>query len=67
MESMEFFDVKSKKKFKATEYRIVDKTSTSKSTGKKVTRYFAIAKSHSGPHECWKVLSKDMAAKLKKK
>lgn len=51
---MEFFDVKSKSKFKATEYRIVEKNG----------RFFAVAKSQSGPHECWRVLSKDKAKEL---
>lgn len=61
-EELEFYDVKSKKKFKATEYRIVEKE------GKGGTmRYFAVTKAPSGPHECWKILGKDMAAKLKGK
>lgn len=55
MQEMEFFDVKSKKKFKATEYRLVQKGG----------RNFVVAKSPSGPHECWRVVSKDTAAKLK--
>ncbi len=54
-EELEFYDVKSKKKFKATEYRIVDKSG----------RMFAVTKSQSGPHECWRVVSKDFAAKNK--
>lgn len=56
MAEMEFYDVKSKKKFKTTEFRIVEKGG----------RAFAVAKSQCGPHECWKVVSKDAAAKLKK-
>ena len=55
MQEMEFFDVKSKKKFKATEYRLVQKGG----------RNFVVAKSPSGSHECWKVVSKDTASKLK--
>ena len=51
----EFFDVKSKKKFKTTDYRIVDKSG----------RMFAVTKSPSGSHECWRVVSKDFAAKNK--
>ena len=58
-ETIEFYDVKSKKKFKADEYRIVKKTAKGRD------RFFAVAKSQVGPHECWKVLSKDAAAKLK--
>lgn len=54
---MEFFDVKNKKKFKATEYRLVEKKG----------RFFCVAKSLCGPHECWRVVSKDKAAELKKK
>jgi len=57
MEEMEFFDVKNKKKFKATEYRLVEKKG----------RFFCVAKSLCGPHECWRVVSKDKAAELKKK
>lgn len=63
---MEFFDVKTKKKFKTTNYELREKTSTSKSTGKKITRYFIVTKSPNGPHECWKVVGKDVAAKMKK-
>ena len=55
MAEMEFYDVKSKKKFKATEFRIEEKKG----------RFFAVTKSPSGPHECWKVVSKDTAAKMK--
>ncbi|OYT36550.1 hypothetical protein B6U91_00935 [Candidatus Pacearchaeota archaeon ex4484_71] len=64
-EEVEFYDVKTKKKFKTTEYRIVEKVSESKSSGKKVTRYFAVAKSLEGPHECWRVVGKDFADKNK--
>ncbi|MFH1791541.1 MAG: hypothetical protein ABH885_06130 [Candidatus Omnitrophota bacterium] len=52
---MEFYDVKTKKKFKTTEVRLVEKSG----------RNFAVAKSPSGTHECWKVVSKETAAKLK--
>ena len=52
-EELEFYDVKSKKKFKVTEYRIEDRKG----------RKFAVTKSKSGPHECWRVVSKDFAAK----
>lgn len=54
-QELEFFDVKSKKKFKANEYKIVNKGG----------RFFAVTKSKSGPHECWRVVSKDFAAKNK--
>ena len=56
-EEIEFYDVKSKSKFKATEYDVREKKG----------RYFAVAKSPSGTHECWRVLSKDHAMKLKGK
>ena len=54
-QKMEFFDVKTKSKFQTDSYRIVEKSG----------RFFAVAKSPAGPHECWRVVSKDMAAKLK--
>ncbi len=53
---LSFYDVKTKKKFEADEYRVVEKKG----------RFFAVAKSKSGPHECWRVLSKDQAAEIKK-
>ena len=56
MAEMEFFDVKTKKKFKTSDIRVEERKG----------RFFAVAKSPSGSHECWKVLSKDAAAKLKK-
>jgi len=62
---LSFYDVKSKAKFETEDYRIEEKTSKSKNTGKSITRYFAVAKSQVGPHECWKVLSKDQATELK--
>jgi len=54
-EELEFFDVKSKQKFKSKDYRIVNKSG----------RNFAVTKSKSGTHECWRVVSKDFAAKNK--
>lgn len=56
MEELSFYDVKSKSKFKTDEYKVKEKGG----------RFFAVAKSKSGPHECWRVLGKDQAAKLKK-
>ncbi len=56
MPDMEFFDVKSKKKFKTDTFRIEERKG----------RFFAVAKSPSGTHECWKVVSKDTAKQLKK-
>ena len=55
-EELEFFDVKSRGKFKTTDYRIENKGG----------RFFAVAKAPKGTHECWRVLSKDQAEKLKK-
>ena len=57
MDELSFYDVKSKAKFKTTEYQVREKSG----------RFFAVAKSKSGPHECWRVLGKDQAAQLKKK
>ncbi len=56
MPEMEFYDLKSKKKFKATSYDIREKSG----------RFFAVTKSLSGDYECWRVLSKDQGAELKK-
>jgi len=55
MEELSFYDVKSKAKFNASEYEVREKKG----------RYFAVAKSQSGSHECWRVLSKVQAEKLK--
>lgn len=55
MAEIEFFDVKTKKKFKATNFRVEEKKG----------RFFAVTKSPTGSYECWKVISKDQAAKLK--
>ena len=52
---MEFYDVKTKSKFTTEDYKIVEKSG----------RNFAVAKSPAGTHECWRVVSKEMAAKLK--
>ncbi|MEA3305235.1 MAG: hypothetical protein U9R52_00300 [Candidatus Omnitrophota bacterium] len=56
MAELQFFDVKSKNKFKTTDFRIEERKG----------RFFAVAKSPTGSHECWRVLSKDKAAELKK-
>jgi len=57
MEELSFYDVKTKGKFNATEYKVQEKSG----------RYFAVAKSPKGTHECWRVLSKVQAEKMKKK
>ncbi len=54
-EKIEFYDVKTKSKFHTDSFRVVEKSG----------RFFAVAKSPSGTHECWKVLSKENAAKYK--
>tara|TARA_Y100000590_G_scaffold469858_1_gene660195 strand:- start:232 stop:447 length:216 start_codon:yes stop_codon:yes gene_type:complete len=51
-EDLSFYDVKTKKKFTTSEYRIEDKGG----------RKFAVTKSQEGSHECWRVVSKDFAA-----
>ncbi len=56
MPELEFYDVKSKSKFKSADFSVKEKSG----------RFFAVTKSKSGPHECWRVLSKDQAAKFKK-
>lgn len=53
--SLSFYDVKSKSKFEASEYDVREKKG----------RYFAVTKSQSGSHECWRVLSKVDAERLK--
>ena len=54
-EALSFYDVKSKQKFESSEYEIREKNG----------RYFAVTKSQSGSHECWRVLSKADAERLK--
>jgi len=55
MAEMEFFDVKTKKKFKSSDFRIEERKG----------RFFAVTKSPTGDYECWRVVSKENAAKLK--
>ena len=55
MAEIEFFDVKTKKKFKTSEFRVEERKG----------RFFAVTKSPTGSYECWRVISKDQAAKLK--
>ncbi|MBI2667777.1 hypothetical protein HYX17_03320 [Candidatus Woesearchaeota archaeon] len=54
-EKISFYDVKTKKKFETENYKIVDKGG----------RKFAVTKSLAGPHECWRVVSKEFAQKNK--
>jgi len=54
-EKIEFYDVKTKSKFTTDSYRLVEKNG----------RFFVVAKSPTGTHECWRVVGKEQAAKLK--
>ena len=54
-QEVEFYDVKTKKKFKVTEYKIVEKSG----------RFFAVTKSPTGTYDCWHVVGKDFAQKNK--
>ena len=54
-EKLSFYDVKSKSKFETDDYEVREKNG----------RFFAVTQSQSGSHECWRVLGKDQAAKLK--
>jgi len=56
MEQLSFYDVKTKKSFTTDQYTVKEKGG----------RFFAVTKSPAGSHECWRVLGKDQAAKLKK-
>ena len=53
---LSFYDVKSKEKFVTSEFDVREKKG----------RFFAVAKSLVGTHECWRVLSKVQAEELKK-
>ena len=52
---IEFYDVKAKSKFKTDKFKVEERKG----------RFFAVAKSPNGDHECWRVLSKEQAEKLK--
>ena len=57
MEKLSFYDVKTKSKFDSDNYTVKEKSG----------RFFAVTKSLKGTHECWRVLSKDQALKIKGK
>ncbi|HOY09245.1 MAG TPA: hypothetical protein PLB05_04120 [Candidatus Omnitrophota bacterium] len=57
MEELSFYDVKTKNKFLTSDYEVREKGG----------KFFAVTKSKAGSHECWRVLGKDQAEKLKKK
>jgi hypothetical protein len=48
---LEFYDVKSKSKFKSTDWRIETKQNKSR------TQYFAVSKVPNATHEAWKIVS----------
>jgi hypothetical protein len=54
-EELEFFDIKTKSKFKSTEWRIETKESKGR------TRYFAVARAPGATNEAWRIVSKDFA------
>ena len=51
-DELSFYDVKTKSKFKTTEWEVRVKSG----------RSFAVTKSPNGTHECWRVLGKEQAA-----
>ena len=53
-EELSFYDVKSKEKFLTNEFEVREKNG----------RFYAVAQSKAGTHECWRVLSKADAAKF---
>lgn len=55
VEKESFYDVKEKAKFETDKYDLRETEGG---------RYFIVAKSQSGPHECWKVVGKDKVQKL---
>ncbi len=55
-DELSFYDVKTKAKFNSSDYVVKERSG----------RFFAVTKSPEGTHECWRVLSKDQAAKAKK-
>ncbi|MFK8104801.1 MAG: hypothetical protein AB8G15_19945 [Saprospiraceae bacterium] len=54
-ENLSFYDVKTKAKFETSEFEVREKNG----------RYYAVAQSQAGTHECWRVLSKVDAERLK--
>jgi hypothetical protein len=52
---LEFFDVKSRSKFKTADWRIETKVAKGK------TRYFAVAKVPGAAHEAWRIVKEDFA------
>ena len=56
-DALSFYDVKTKSKFEATDYEVREKNG----------RFYAVTKSQAegATHECWRVLSKADAERLK--
>jgi putative toxin-antitoxin system antitoxin component (TIGR02293 family) len=54
-EKLNFYDIKTRKKFSSSEWRIETKFSKGKA------RYFAVAKAPGGKHEAWRLVSAAMA------
>ncbi|MEO1513374.1 MAG: hypothetical protein AAFV95_00120 [Bacteroidota bacterium] len=54
-EALSFYDVKTKAKFETSEFEVREKNG----------RFYAVTKSQAGSHECWRVLSKADAERLK--
>ena len=56
-ETLEFYDVKSKTKFKSVDWRIEKKEAKGRG------RYFAVTKAPSGPHEAWRIVKAEFGEK----
>jgi hypothetical protein len=56
-ETLEFYDVKSKTKFKSVDWRIEKKEAKGR------VRYFAVTKAPSGPHEAWRIVKAEFGEK----
>ena len=56
-EELEFFDIKTKNKFKSAEWRIETRTSKGR------TRYFAVSRAPGATNESWRIVAKDFALK----
>lgn len=54
-EPLEFYDVKTRTKFKSSDWRIETKVAKGR------TRYFAVAKAPGGNHEAWRIVAEAFA------
>ena len=57
---IEFYDVKTRDRFSTKKYTV------EKKTAKGVDRFFVVAQSPNGKHQCWKIIGKDTLAILTK-